>query len=41
MNTMTHYVLKWKKMNQINITKMEEFDKWLKELINKNGTTEL
>ena len=30
-----------KKMNQINITNMEEFDKWLEELIIKNGTTEL
>jgi len=30
-----------KKMNQINTTNMEEFDKWLEELIIKNGTTEL
>ena len=30
-----------KKMNQINITNMEEFDKWLEQLIIKNGTTEL
>jgi len=30
-----------KKMSQINTTNMEEFDKWLEELIIKNGTTEL
>ena len=39
-NTMTHYVLSLKKMNQINTTNMEEFDKWLEELIAENGTTE-
>jgi len=30
-----------KKMSQTNTTNMEEFDKWLEELIIKNGTTEL
>jgi len=28
-------------MNQTNTINYEEFDKWLEELIDKNGTTEL
>ena len=36
---MTHYVLSLKKMNQTNTTNIEEFDKWLEQLIIKNGTT--
>ena len=30
-----------KKMNQTNTINYKEFDKWLEELIVKNGTTEL